>query len=72
MKLRFIQRFGAGCNVENVPCDDDCTSRAIALYANDDNSAIALCEKHRQKRNAPVPPDGVSIPRRWRSWISGT
>jgi hypothetical protein len=59
MELRFVQKFGAGCTDSGPLCDEECVSRSVALYADENNKAYALCEKHRAAMGAPVPPVGV-------------
>lgn len=58
-KLRFCQKFGDGCRIVGVSCDEDCTSRAVALWGDDENHGFAWCEKHRQAHSAPDPTPGI-------------
>lgn len=57
--LRFIQKFGDGCNITTMMCDEDCASRSIAMWADEVNHGFAWCEKHRKEHGAPEPIPGI-------------
>lgn len=56
--LRFIQKFGDGCRIFTQLCDE-CTSRAVAMWAEPDNTGRAWCANHAKEFNAPEPTPGI-------------